>query len=187
MTELVRNKIPLAQAAENFAAICASIDEGNLDETILALFDATRHDLVTSVNRRICFLDFLRSAVKNAEENKDAWKQRCEQLKIVKERVDGLTIEAMKVLGVREVAGDIGKLRMQNNPEALHLEFETYKPHVNNVIDPEQIQRFDIADKYIKKFAAFQIDTAQVKADLQAGAALPWASLTRGLQLRTGK
>lgn len=176
--------VPMALAAQNLAEICRAFEQGDLNETLTALFHQTRLDTPAAVDKRVCDIRLLSSTLKAAEEARDAWTQRVKQLKFVEERVEEMTLDIMKHNSVTTLTGTIGNLRCQNNPEALHLEFETYKPHVNNVVDPHHIERFAIPEKYLKKFAAYQLDTAQIKEDLKKGEKFEWASLKRGVHLR---
>lgn len=178
------NKVPLAEAAETFAIVCNAIDEGNLDETIVAIFNQTRLDLATAVDRRVCFLNFCTSSMQAAKETRNAWAERARQLEALEERIKVLTIDQIKSSGLEQAKGDLGRLCIQNNPEALSLDFDLHDMMVNRVIDPIFIEVNAVPDKYLKKIAAYQLDTKQIKEDLQAGETLPWAKLTRGQHLR---
>lgn len=179
------NKIPLAVAADNFAAICHAIDNGDLNETLVALFHETRLDLSAAVDRRLCCLQLCSTSLEAAKGARDAWRERVKQLEFVEERIKGMTIEAIQITGMKEVKGETGRLCLQQNPEALSLEFMTHEMTVNRVIDPNDLERWHIPEKYLKKVAAFQLDTKQIKEDVQAGETYPWCKLTRGVHLRS--
>lgn len=177
-------QVPMHLASQTMTEIFRAMTDGSLNETLAALFHETKLDTPSSVDFRVCIMRLLSGAIKEAEEARDAWSQQVKQLEFVEAQLKDLTLAIMAHDDTREVKGTIGKLCAQNNPEALHLEFPTHKPHVGNVIDPEHIERFNIPEIYLKKFAAFQIDAAKLKEDLKAGVKFEWASLTRGQQLR---
>lgn len=157
------NKIPLALAADNFATICKAIDEGDINEAITSLFHETKLDLADSVARRICFLEFIDGAIKNASEIRDSWKQRVDQLKHVEERVKKLTLDIITTESTIEYRSDLGKLCAQQNPPSLKLNFETTRVSLGNIITGKDIERHDIPAELIT-----ETTTAQPQAPRRA-------------------
>src|SRR4051812_21317821 len=94
------NKVPMAVAADNFAAICRAIDNGDLDAALISLFHETRLTLAAAVDRRICCLDMCSNSLRAAKEARDSWKERVKQLEYVEEKVKGMTIEAITAAGL---------------------------------------------------------------------------------------
>lgn len=178
------NRVPLAEAAESFAAICNAIDDGDLNETLVALFNETRLTLGAAVDRRICCLQLCSASLSAAKEARDSWRERVKQLEFVEERIKAMTLEAIQLTGMKEIKGDVGRLCMQQNPEALKLDFELFEMPVRNVIEPDMADRLGIPDKYLKKFAALTLDTKALKEDIQNGVEFGWATLSRGAHVR---
>lgn len=182
MTDLPSNKIPLALAADNFATICEAIDNGNLNETIDALFSEARLELTAAVDRRVLFLQFISGNIEKAEKVRDAWKTRVEQLKHVEKRVKDKTIDVMQAQQTVQYNGEIGKLCLQANPPALELKIPVGSKSFNNILDGKYIA--DIPNEYLKTISFVQLDTAALKRDLDEGVEVPFAELKRGTHLR---
>lgn len=178
------NKLPEALVANNFAQICAAIDDGNLNETIVKLFNEQRLDLRPNVDVRIGFLRLCSAAIQSAKETRDAYRERVKQLEHVEDLVKKATLSIMAVHEKIVVEGDTGRLCVQKNPEALDLGFDVSELVVNRVIDPALIEAHNIPDKYLKKIAAYQLDTKQIKEDVKASVELPWAKLSKGTHIR---
>jgi hypothetical protein len=182
MSELTETRIPLAVAAENLAKILHAIDEGDVGETIAAVLDSERLNLSAAVSRRVVFFELLSSTLQMAEEKRDAWKRKVEQLKHVEKRIKDATIQAMQIDNTVKKIGEDGNLCLQDSPPALVLNVETSSRSFGNIISDDAAKT--IPQKYLVQTNFLQLNTAELKKDLDAGIELPFASLKRGVHLR---
>ena len=87
-----------------------------------------------------------------------------------KDRVKEYYKSAMEALGKTEIKTDLGKLRIQNNPQALKIFNESEIPPAYLTVIPE----------------AFEPNKEAIKAAIKAGEDVPGCELTQGTSLRIG-
>lgn len=178
------NNLPVALAAETFATISRAIEEGNLNEAIDSLVDASRLDLAACVAGNIHVLEHLAGNIEIAKAKRDAWKRQVEQLEYAEKRWRAKVIDAMQQQRITEGHGDGQRLCLQDNPPALDLKVDVTSKSFSNIISAEKAEALSIPAKYLTDVSFMQLNTAEIKKDIDGGITLPFASIRRGTHLR---
>lgn len=176
-------KVPMSLAVANLAQIMEAIDEGQLNDTITKMFNETRLDLASAIDRRICFFDFAAGQLETLKKLSTEYAAAAKRIEYVIKKVSEGTIQIMDA-GPEEFSyqGNLGRVQAQNNAFALKLLIETKSKSFSHLIRDDEAT--DIPMKYVKDITFRQIDTKAVKEDLEKGELLSWATLEKGRHLR---
>lgn len=175
-------KVPMSLAVANLAQIMEAIDEGQLNDTITKMFNETRLDLASAIDRRICFFDFAAGQLETLKKLSTEYAAAAKRIEYVIKKVSEGTIQIMDA-GPEEFSyqGNLGRVQAQNNAFALKLLIETKSKSFSHMLDERDTV---VPIKYQKQVMFSQLDTKAVKEDLEKGELLSWATLEKGRHLR---
>src|SRR3990167_1395036 len=102
-------KISFADAALEVERICDEIEDlEEIDERVSSLFSEAIENLSETVDRRVRFLDYLDSQIKQATENVDIFHHRKKILEKTKDQVKQRTVETIKANPKLKFKGTLG-------------------------------------------------------------------------------
>lgn len=184
-----RSRLPLFEAASKFSALMAAIDEGMpITDAVQREFAEGRLDVIEAIDRRKAAMHYLKHMTEAARAAREEMDARVQQLKAAQEALKANTKAIMEKFPDDMYQDSVGrKLSIANNggKAALKLGFEIRESKsVSNVIDLEVVEFLGIDKKYIKPVSFLTLDTDALRADLEVGANLDWASLERGTHVR---
>ena len=187
-------------------AISRSLDayeDGQFDEEALAeVLGDLSVDLRSAVDRRIGFLDHLgkRSAggkpgtglIGRYEELYREYRAAAERAEALKARVEESTMLVMQTLPEVKFQGNLGRLACQNNASGrLEVDFPMATKTFSNLLEyggagETMLNSASalIPDEYVRLITVRQLDTAKLKADIEAGKEIVWARVEKGQHLR---
>ena len=178
-------KVPLALAVQNLATLMLAIDEGNLDEAMVKLFTDQRLDLASAVDRRICFFDLCQKHIDSLKEIAKQYELTAKRLELGLEKIKDDTLEIMKTNPDVPYKGELGRLQVQDNASAaVEVFLDTTKKSFINIVDPADIEKAQIPDKFLATHKYYTLVIAEVKKALESGEEIPWAKLRKGQHLR---
>lgn len=181
-------KVPLALAAQNLATLMEAIDNGNLEEAVLKLFDDQRLALSASVDRRICFFDICEKHIESLNDIANKYKVTAKQLETVLETVKKRTVEIMNSIPDTPYKGDLGRLTIQKNasPSCMIL-LNTQKKSINHAVDAQDIEKHKIRDEFYDVHTYYSLVIDKIRKAIEAGEDIPWAVLQKGEHLRISR
>lgn len=181
-------KVSFFSAAVTLSELCDRVDsEEELNEAFLAEFENATQSLEESIDRRKYVYQEAEFYIKAARDRKKSLDATIKKLVLIQDRIERRTkemIEAEPNLPYRDSLGN--KLSVRKNSQAalnINLDFRESRS-ISNILDDTITNLLEISPKYIKTVTFSILNTEQVKADLVAGAELPWASLQWGTHLR---
>lgn len=175
-------RVPMAFAAAILSELCDRLDEGaDPTDALCAVFQETKLDLADAVDRRVAFDTWIQGAIKTAKEARDVYAERARKLTAAHEAFKKNTQDIIQAHPDLPYQGSLGRLAVQASAPSLKLAFG------GKDLTPDMIQMFGIDEKYVKSEIVYTLDTAAVKAALQSGETIPWATLETGSHLRIRK
>ncbi len=180
-TEGLPVKVPMALATANLAQIMEAIDEGELNDTITKMFDETRLDLASAIDRRICFFDFAAGQLETLKKLSTEYAAAAKRIEYVVKKVSQGSIDIMDS-GPEGYTyqGNLGRIQAQDNAFALKILVETKSKSFSNLVSDYA----NVPEEFVRYIAVRQIDTEKVKEHLKKGELLSWATLEKGRHLR---
>jgi hypothetical protein len=175
--------IPMAEAARLLADLCERLDEGEEPTTgFVEVFNRTKFALSTGVDAFIEFDRQVEALIEHACKNRDAYGERARKLREARARFKTQVTELVESSPDLPFAGQLGRLAVQKSgTPALVLSFGEKE------LTPDLIEFYGIDQKYIREKTTYAIDAGAVKAALQAGEEIDWASLETRPHLRIRK
>jgi hypothetical protein len=154
-------------------------DEGMNDEAQLQrALDLAADSVAINADRTVNLRFNIVALISSLKERIEGLKSRVGQLEAFSKRLEGRMIAALELHG-SEIRGQDNIIKLRNNPESLDVDIETKSKSISNYIPPETAEFFCIPGEYLTKIEAWQLNTAKLKEDLQAGKVLSWARLKR--------
>jgi hypothetical protein len=202
-TSEMTDKISLPAIVGAISRSLDAYEDGQFDESALAeVLGDLSVDLRSAVDRRIGFLDHLgkRSAggkpgtglIGRYEELYREYRAAAERAEALKARVEESTMLVMQTLPDVKFQGNLGRLACQNNSAGrLEVDFPLGSRTFSNLLEfsgGEETMESSavnlIPEEYIKRIFVKQLDTAKLKADIEAGKEIVWARVEKGQHLR---
>lgn len=167
-------KLPMAYAAQVLSQICDEIDgTERIDGFLKEAFEDARLSLSDAVDRRIAFDRWTKIQKDAAEEAIDFYKGRLEILKSVHEKFKQRTKEILEATPDVPYVGKLGPIKIAGNGGQRTI---TYA-FGDKRIDPDTAALFGVPADYVIAKTIYAIDTERVRAELEAGRELEWATL----------
>lgn len=122
--------ISFAEAASNLERICQDIDESEIDNIIANEigFNAAKDALVKNVDRRINYLQYLRSQISYAEKERASWSERLARLVLLEERIKFNTVKTLQANKGLKFAGYRGTIVLTNSNPTVIVNDESLIP-----------------------------------------------------------
>lgn len=184
MTLPVKAKMPLNWAAHVLSSLCDQIDGSpEIDDALIQAFTMTEMALAKAIDRRKALMWQISGHLAAARGMRAEIDEQVQKLKAIEKKVKLSTLvemEAHQDLPWRDSCGK--RLWISKNAEAsLKLTFDIKEKRTfTNLVHGDTVRNFDIPEKYLTRVTITTLNTDAVKADLEAGAKLIWATAERG-------
>lgn len=185
-------KIPLSLALSNLKTVVDSIDSGDLTGIMAKEFhEISLANAAAAVDRRICFIDIAEGVGEDDHGQigtcRALARKYTETARYIEKAVEHLkqkTIQIIEDNPDEKCWGGLGRLSVGINQEALNCLIPITKKSVDDIISEADIHQFKVDQKYLIQRTFYCLHNATIKEDLQRGATLSWANLTRGKKLK---
>ena len=161
LPSIPRPEIALREASEALAAICAMIDDGELDPraaTTKALFDQAKGGLAISVDAAIDFKRGLDAEEKRCDVATKAFKARKRMIKEMRTAFDDGLIACMTERPDLPFQGSVEGFSLRNNPPSVELVWGDDKK-----LTEEMIDEYGVSLEYVRPKVVYEIDKAAEK------------------------
>lgn len=167
-------------AADVLAQLCDEVDSADMiDSFLLEAFKDAEIDLQDAVDRRIAFDRWVKIQVEATKEGLRYYAERRQLLEAVHERFKAKTKEILEARPDLPYSGRLGKITLAGNGGQQTIDYA----FGDKKISPEAAALFGVPADYV--IATYAIDSERVRAELEAGKTLGWASLAdRGTHVR---
>ena len=176
-----KSKSPMAFAAHELSVVCDEMDGADKIDQFLDRFEDASLTLSDAVDRRIAVDREFKIRIAAAEEGYRYYRAAKEHLEAVHTRFKERTKAVIETSseGVQEAfRGKLGKISLCNSPPSVEYAFATKE------LTLEAADFFGVPRHYLITKTTYQVDTALVKAELQTGEQLGWATLKLGRHIR---
>lgn len=173
----------LATLTQALEAVCDEIDgnETELTDDILDRFVDARLAHEAKVASYVHVIDTLKHTSNFYKEKAETYDRRARTYSRLRKNIEDRLLHLVKThpdLPWKAATGE--KIRVQNNPESLKLNFSVTTRSVSNILGTID----GIPAEFIDVMTMHVLNAAAVKAFLKAGNKLSWATLERGKSLR---
>lgn len=147
-----------------------------------------RTDLASGVSRVARALDYYDSRIERLEKIKE---EASAAIRSTKTRISGIKAYVKSVMdefNVRLLMGTDCSLKLVKNggKQSMKLTVATSEKTLRHVLNPADIERHEIPQKYLKQSVVWELDTEAIRKDLEDGITTPLGTLKpRGESVRT--
>lgn len=159
-------------------------DDKQAVEEVLAI---RRDSAVASLDRIVRAIDYYNSRIEQIEKFKNDATQAA---KTIKNRVDAIKLyvkSVMKEFDTKILMGSDCSIKLVKNGGLLTMKLfvQTKEKTLRHVLDPKDIERHEIPQKYLRHSVIYELDTDAIRKDLQDGIPTNLATLEdRGESVR---
>ena len=179
-------KPTLASVAAELALLLDEIDthDGEITADIIARFDDASLAVADKTDKWISYLDSLKAMSAALKERKDRAAKAQKSVEALQARLKDYLKGVLSTNPGIPFKGSEGSLALQKNPESVRYAFTREERTVYSVVHPNTLAMFNGLGAYVTEIRSLVVDGAKVKADLQAGMQLDFATLERGDHVR---
>ena len=176
-----RPRVPLAQALAMVSEIYHRLEDGSTEpDAIAAVFSETRLDVAEAIDRRMAVKDSMEAEAEKCRIKAKSYAEAAGRLERAVEALKQNTLTVMQAIPDFPYADSAGRrIHIQQAAPRLVLDLGTAKKTFSNLVTTDIIAEHEIPLAFIQAGQFLAIDTAAVKAALEAGSAFHWAKLDR--------
>lgn len=181
-------KLYMGAAAATLTSLCNAIDNGaDLDETMTELFATTTQKLSDGVGRRKAAARAISGAIEQTKAYEKQVTSHRRKLEAALVKLKEMTKEIVEANPDIPFKDELGKKLtiVKNSKPSVSYDFDLGHKATRNILDGEALDTvLGDTPAYVERVQHYVLDTGKVLADLQAGADIPWATMSQSYHLR---
>lgn len=188
LTMVKRPLVPLGTTAQLLADLCARVDaDEDLTPVFLQLFSDAEISQKRGIDDAKAFATDLKALIAGSKAARDGWAERAKKLDAALEKLKEEAKNALEAHPDLPWQDSFGRqlTLAKNSASALKYSFVIKDSRTfTNIVDLQTVQFFDIPARYLNHVTFTTLDSAAIKADLEAGVELSWVKIERGHHVR---
>jgi hypothetical protein len=173
----------LHQTARKLAQLCDVIDDAEtVDSYLVSEFKNLEQGVALAVDNRRQWAAAAKGFIEMAKERKREAESQIKSFENVLKRIKSITLHTLESNPELTFRDSLGKKLSIGKSKKLKLTCNTRTRNFSNVLDP--LESSMVPGKYLQEVTLLTLNTAAVKADLEAGNKLDFAFLEENKHVR---